>query len=443
MATDPRLHSQMGPGPALPRKGGPRFWLAAAVLGLLFLLGMAGLALRLREGLGDRAAWGYYAATFSYLLSTAQMAPLVSIGLRLTQAHWRRPLARASELFAVVGVLSLFWFLPLLWLVPSAEGRRSIWFQWPLAPHLWDTLGLAFLVLCGLALLYMAALPDLAAARDRAPEGRWWHRLLPSWRGASGQWRVLRSGLIFLGAFYFLAAIFVHTVFSADFALSLVPGWKDPLFPTYHAVSGLQAGVATVIVTLFLLRRWGGLGEYIGLGQFWGLGKVLLALTLIWFYFWWSGFIVFWYGRRPEEELLLQLFMTGPYRVAFYAAFGLNFVAPFLLLLWNPVRRSIWGPTLAAALILIGTLLDRIRLFVASYSVGDEGRVLEALPAARLPQAADILIILGGLAGAALFYLLAARALFPLSRWEVREGELLEEERTFLRRKVKVIAKVD
>ena len=55
-----------------------------------------------------------------------------------------------------------------------------------------------------------------------------------------------------LGAFYFLMLIFTHFVISVDFAMALVPGWIDALFPATHAFNSLQAGVATVIVTMFL-----------------------------------------------------------------------------------------------------------------------------------------------------------------------------------------------
>ncbi|MBI4302028.1 MAG: hypothetical protein HY664_05440, partial [Chloroflexi bacterium] len=421
-------------------RGSRLFWLVVAVLGILFALGIIGFLVRLSDGFADRTRWGYYAAVFSYLITTFQMAPLVSVGLRFTEAHWPRPLARASELFAVVGILNLLWFIPLLRLIPSAKGRQSIWFEWPLAPHLWDTLILGAVVFSGLALLYVNALPDWAAARDRdsGGKGRLWGRLALSWRGSPQQWRWLKTSLLLLGAFYFMGVILLHTLISSDFALSLVPEWKDSLFPAYHAVSGFQGGLAVVIVALFLLRRLGGLKTALGRDQFWCLGRILLAVTLIWFYFWWSGFIIFWYGRRPEERLLLELFMVGPYQLAFYSAFALNFLGPFLLLLWNPIRRSIWGPTLAASMILLGTLFDRIRIFAASFSVKG---ALEELPPTHWPQISDMAILVGGIAGAVLIYILATRLMPSLSLWAVTEGEHLKVERSFLRLKVRVLAR--
>jgi hypothetical protein len=56
-----------------------------------------------------------------------------------------------------------------------------------------------------------------------------------------------------------------------------------------------------------LWRRFGGLKEYLAVDQFWALSKPLLALSLFWFYFSWSEFLTFWYGRTPTEHNLLLL----------------------------------------------------------------------------------------------------------------------------------------
>ena len=428
-------------------QGGVQFRIALWALGFLVLLGLVGFVIRAVGGAGDRAAWGYYAAMFAFLLSTAGSAPLVSIALRMAKGHWRRPLSRAAELFAVVGAFNVLWFIPMLWLVPSAKGRHTLWFDWPLAPQLWDMLAVAGLALCGLGVLYVGALPDLAAARDRAPATRarrkLWARLALGWKGTTRQWKLMKWGQASLGGMFFMLLIMVHSLIATDFAISLVPGWKDALFPAYHALSSLQAAIATVLVTLFLLRQVGGLREYVHVDQFWALSKLLLALSLLWFYFWWSGFIVMWYGRQPGEQNLLKLFMFGPYRPVFFLVFFFNFLVPVALLIWNRVRKSILGPTLVGMSILIGTFFDRIRIYVAAFSVEEAGHALEQVPLAHLPDVADILIMVGGLAAVPLLYLLASRLVPLLSIWEMKEGHRLSERRRFLQTEVTVLAKPD
>ncbi len=422
---------------------GPRFFAAARILGALFALGIVGFVLRLRGGFEDRAAWGYYAGLFAFLLATVGSAPMVAIGLRLTKANWRRPLARAAELYLVGGVFLFLLFIPLLYLVPSAQGRRTIWFSWPNAPHLWDAWALAMLVVCGLLVLYASAVPDFASARDSLPGGlrqRVFAWLACRWRGRQRQWAVQRGVLVLLGAFYFMLLVLVYTLISSDFAISMVPGWRDPLFPTYQALVGLQAGVATVILTMYLLRRIG-YQEYLGVGPFWSLAKILLALSLLWFYFWFSGLIVLWYGRQPVEQNILKLLWYGPYLPLFLLTAVLNFVGPLLVLMWNPLRRSVVGPAIASGMILVGTFLDRIRFFVAAFSVEETGVALEHVPPAHLPDGIDMMIVVGGIAGALFIYLMATRVIPIMAIWELREGLLLRARATVVRLEAIVLGK--
>ena len=145
------------------------FWRVAAVLAILFVLGIIGFVMRLMDGFSDKAVWGYYAAMFAFLLTTAQAAPMAAIAPRIAKAHWRRPFSRAAELWSLVGLFNLLLFIPMLWLLPSLEdGRRTLWFFHPgevpaYSPHIWATLALLGLVAIGVALVWVSALPDLAA----------------------------------------------------------------------------------------------------------------------------------------------------------------------------------------------------------------------------------------------------------------------------------------
>ena len=440
------------------RAVGTTFWRVVLVCGVLFALGVVGFVLRLQDGVGNTAVWGYHAALFAFILTTAQAAPLVAIAPRIAKAHWRRPISRTAELFTAVGLFNLLLFIPLLWVLPSLEdGRRTLWFfgeetNFPAySPHIWATLALLLLVTCGLALLWVSSLPDFAAIRDASTgrRKRLFSCLAFGWHGTSRQWHMLYHRLGILGAFYFMMLVFVHFLISIDFAMALVPGWIDALFPATHAVNSLQAGVATVLVTMYLLRRFGGYEEYIGLDQFWGLGKLLLALSLLWFWFWFSSFIVLWYGAKPNERAAIQLLMVGPYLPVFIAAFILVFVAPLFAMIWNPVRKSILGPTLVAVGVLIGTFFDRVRIYVAAYSIpgiGDadvEKHELHDIPGAVLPGVPDVLIWIGAISGCVLVYLLATRIIPPVNIWEQKELLLYKVHKRFHRTEVMILAKPD
>jgi len=425
----------------------PRWrWLVLA-LGALFLLGVVGLALRVGQG-GDHTRWGYYAALLGFLYTVAGGAPIVSVATRMAKAHWRRPLARIAEVYAVVGVLTLLLFIPLMGVIPPAEGRNTIWIVggvrqgWPPgAPVAYDLLTLVMVALGGLALLWIAAIPDLAALRDRG-RGGLTALLSLGWRGTLRQWQVHRAALGVAGGLYFIAYVGGCIPFASDLVLSFVPGWKDSIFPAYYALSGLQAGLAAVVVTAFFLRTVGGYRRYIHVDQFWGAAKLLLALSLLWAYFHWSAFLTFWYGRTPTGQNLQVLLYFGPYRPLFIASLFLNWLIPLFAFLIGPVRRSVLGPTLVSFSILVGALLDRIRLHVATWSVPDpRGHTFEAVPPPVPLGVADGILLVGGIGGALLLYVLALRFFLPMSAWEMKELTYLRVVRPFLKTRAVVLGK--
>ncbi len=425
---------------------GPRFRLAVLVLGLLFLLGVVAFAIRLfSSGVQGRSQWGYLNATFAYVLTTAQAGPLVAIGLRFVKADWRRPLTRSSELFAVAGILSLLLYIPLLPQLPPIQGRRSIWFDWPFgAPWLYDTIAIVGIVLLGLALLWVSAIPDFAAIRDRLAGSRRnrYARLALAWIGTPKQWTVHYFGLIILGAFYAMFLAYVHLLVPVDFAMSLTPGWVSAIFPAYHMLTALQSAVAINLLAMYLWRRWGGLDRYLGLDHFWGLAKILLALSLLWFYMWWADFLTLWYGRTPREQAVLQLLIFGPYFVPWLVAIGLSFLLPFLTLIFNRVRVSIGGPVLVSLSVLLGNYFERVREYVSAFTIEDPAaHEIEHVPPVHLPDVLDLLMIVGVLAGVALLYLAAAKVVPPLTMWEVKEGLLLRVRRRFLKGEYVVLGK--
>ena len=448
-----------------------RLAFAMAGLAVLFILGIIGFLVKaLDHGFSDaaRPEWGYYAAMFAFLLATVGSAPVVAVAFRWTKNHWRRPLSRASELFALVGVLNVLWFIPLMFLLPAIDlngdealqvgvDRRTIWFEVPIgAPLWWDMFAVAFLVLCGLAILWVSARPDMAAVAER---GTGWRagllsRLSMGWRGTEREWKLQQASLGVLGAFYFMLLVFVHMLISLDFSLSLVPGWKDSIFAPHHALTGLQAAGGTVLVTLFLMRTLGGFRQYIGVDPFWSFSKILLGLTLLWGYFWFSEFMTFWYGRDPTEQSVIKLVMFESYRTAFLLNFFFSFLIPFAMLIWNVVRKSIIGPTIAGASVVIGAFFMMVRLYVPAFNIPQKDMGAHTIAdfeaaagetAAQLlpvtPDVWDVFIILGGLAGTTLIFLLGTKLLPLMSMWETKEGLLYVLVRPFMRGRYLVLGK--
>ena len=431
----------------------PRFKRAAWILGILGVLGVAGVIGKIIDDGGDTTKWGYIAAVMAFLLTAGGGAPMVAIAPALAKANWVRPVSRMAALFSLVGVVTSLMLIPLLVLLPplivDETRRRSIWFEGPnYSPHFWGIIALVGLTITGLALLYSSALPDLAAMRDHSSgwRQRWGEKLARGWRGTDIQWRSLRMRIGMFGTLYFLILVFTHFLISTDFAMSMVPGWRDAIFPMYHSISSIQAGIASVVLALWVARRFGGLERYLHLDQFWSLGKLLFAFSLLWFYFFFSAFIVFWYGRSNADVAFLDLLIRGPMIYGFFIALVSCFIAPWWLLIWNRLRTSINGPPAVAVLVIFGILVDRVRLYVPSWSVpGDliHDPYLTDIPGTLWPDVFDILAIVGSISAAILLMLLATRLIPVVSIWEIQQMNLLSRPVKFLRTHGILVAKPD
>ena len=432
------------------------FKLAFAGAGVLFVLGIIGFVARATaDGFGAQGPWGYYATAFFFVFMVTSGAPLAAVTFRFTKSHWRRPLSRVSELFALVGVVNVILFIPLMLVYPAInnpgagehalELRRTIWFEVPIgAPHWWDMLGIAFLGVTSLAILWLTSMPDMAEGRYTTTGlRRNIYRILAGrWYGTKRQWETQKAGIALLGAFYFMFLIYVHFIISTDYAQSMVPGWKDSIFPVLFSLTSFQTGLGMILVILYIMRRWGGYQAYIGISTFWSASKLLLAFTLLWAYHTFAFLITYWFGRTEVEQNIVNYFFIKSYGWVFVANFFFTFVAPFLILLWNPVRKSAWGPALAGLSALAGGFLFMVRIFVGSFNAGDIYSLgLDHVPAPAYPDLWDILMMVGVLGTAALVYLVACKLLPMISVWETKEGAKYQSMQTFIRGEYLVLAK--
>ena len=319
--------------------------------------------------------WGYLVAAFAFVLSTVQAAPAVALASRLARGAWGIPARQRCDALGLTALITAPVGILLLGRLPDWHVRPSIWFDWLGAPLVWHTLAYVILAIVALALAGVALMPQRMA-----------------WHGAARQWRAITWASIALGSLYLMTFVLLHVLVASDFALSLVPGWSSGNFPAYHAVSALQGGVATTVLLLALVSR---AGQPVPRETFHACARLLLALALLWFYFTWSELLTYWYGRTPQELELLAVLMFGPTSLPLFVVSAcLCCVIPIVLLIWNPIRGSVAGTTLVAALVVIGLYVDRIRIFSVAWSVAVQPGPLEAVVLVGVPALALLLALL-------------------------------------------------
>ena len=436
--------------------------------GALTILGIVGFVLKVATtGFSDHRAWGFYVATFGFVFTLTASAPLAACAFRFTKSHWRRPLSRIAEIFSLVSIVNIVLFIPALIALPDigvmtesgeAMVRRSIWFQELNNPAGWLMASMVGLAVCSLAILWLAAMPDMAQSRGLVSgfKASLYQRLAGSWYGTKRQWQIQKAGLAILGAFYFMLVVFTQFLIVSDFAMAMIPGWKDSILPPFYTVISFQSGLALILVVAYALRRWGGYREYIGQAPFWAASKVLLGLTLLHTYHLFAFFITYWYGRLEVEQAILVYLMFDSYIGIFWAQLFFTFFIPFPILVSNHARRQGWGAPLAGIFILIGLLLWHVRIFAAAFAAApadlhglyflpSEAFALPALllpaPAATFPDLWDIFMLLGGVGIVMLMFRVGTMLLPPLSMWEVKEGSMYQRVGTLIRGRYLVLAK--
>jgi molybdopterin-containing oxidoreductase family membrane subunit len=248
---------------------------------------------------------------------------------------------------------------------------------------------------------------------------------------------VLTRGIIALGSLYAMIVVFVHLLVVSDLAVSLVPGWHSAVIAPYHVSSGFLAAIATAVLMLGATHQ---LDARIARS----CAKLLLALALLWFYFVWCELLTNWYGRTPDEQSVLSLFMFGPGAGLFAVAALCEFAVPLVVLVWNGARSSPTVVTVVALVVVLGSYADRVRLFVPAWTViapPAAQHLPDHLPSLPLPDLAVASACIGMLALTTLVIASAVRRVSPVSDWEVNAVERLTPERPVLRTRTVIVAR--
>jgi molybdopterin-containing oxidoreductase family membrane subunit len=324
-------------------------------------------------------AWAYAIINFVWWIGIGHAGTFISAFLLLFHQRWRSSINRVAEamtLFALVnaGLFPLLhlgrpWFF--YWLIPYPT-RMGVWPQFKSALP-WDAAAVATYFTVSLLFWYLGLVPDLAAARDRAP-GRTRRRVYGAfalgWRGSGRQWHQYRVAYLILAGLAAPLVISVHSIVSLDFAISQLPGWHSTIFPPYFVVGAIYSGFAMVLLLLIPIRRAFQLEDIITERHLDNMAKLLLAMAWMLIYSYVVETFMAWYsGNVYERYTYLVERPFGPYAWIFWGMLTANVVVPQLFW-WRHLRVS--PPVLFAAslLILAGMWTERFIIIVTSLNRG-------------------------------------------------------------------------
>ena len=387
---------------------------AWAIFGRQILLGLG------VTGLNQPVAWGFYIVNFVFFIGISHAGTLISAILRLSKAEWRRPITRMAEVITVV-VLAIGAFHPVLDLGRPDRALNIFTAGRLQSPLLWDVSSISAYFMASTVYLYIPMIPDIALLRDRGVRPRWLYAFLAwGWQGTSRQQAVLERAVSILMVLVIPIAVSVHTVISYIFAMTLQPGWHSTIFGPYFVVGAIFSGIAALMMVMIVLRRIFHLERYLKQVHFDYLSRLLLIMSLLWFYFTFSEYLTAFFGNEPSEMRVFYYKVTGPYAPFFWGMVVVNFLVPVTILGFRRLR-TIPGIFIASASVVVGMWLERLNIVVPSLA----NPRLPLPTGYYIPSLVEWVMFAGGIATFMLGFVIFAR-FFPLiSVWEIQEGRKL------------------
>ena len=323
---------------------------------------------------GDPAgAWSLYLVNVVFWSGLAATGPAIAGMMQLTEARWSPTVRRLALTTAgflpltIVLLVVLFFGRAVLWQwVVTPVPVKAVWLN---TPFFWiRTLVLAMaLALVAYAFIGRMLRDPIAQEEERE--------------------RARRNRLATLLLFLWVITL---SLWGFDLLMSLDPKWYSGLYGGYFVVSTLYTGFAL----LSLLSVWTNSRgtASIPAAAVQDVAKLQFAMSVMWMYFFWSQYLVIWYGNVPvETRFFVRRLFVQPWQTLAWVILVVGWLIPFAYLLKRLTGRPPERHTplvVVAVMGLVGIFLERV--FVVFPTVSSANR----LPVGPL----DLLVTLGFLA---------------------------------------------
>ena len=202
--------------------------------------------------------------------------------------------------------------------------------------------------------------------------------------------------------------IFSVTFAAIDWFMSLEPEWSSTIYGFIFVASWSLSALAFTIAVIANLAKSEPMNRIVAALHFHDLGKLLLALVMLWAYFAFSQFLIIWSGNLPEEIHWYMTRMHGAWGVIIITVAILHFGAPFLVLLSRSLKRNPSKLVIVAGLVLVMRVIDLWWMLIPAFTH-------EHFPVRTILLYVVSPIAIGGLWIAFFTYQLGKRALIPIN----------------------------
>ena len=306
-------------------------------------------------GLRDYVSWGMYIATFVFFVASSLIGMLISSVLGLIGYKWIKPIGRISEIIA-------FGFAAIAGVVIVSDMGRPERLAYVFmygriqSPILWDITVVITYMVISLLLYFLPLIPDLAISKGRIGHTPKWlqktyEMLSLNWNHSQEQYRILLKSLRILLILIVPCAFAIHTVTSWLFAVNPRAGWNSTIFGPYFISGAFVAGVAALIIVMYVVRNNFKLDKYLTVDHFDKMGKLMVLVAVVYLYFNINEFLVPGYKMEKFEAIEINHLFTGEYAPMFWFAQIGGIILPIVLLLFRGMRKPL--PMLIISIIVL------------------------------------------------------------------------------------------
>jgi hypothetical protein len=160
---------------------------------------------------------------------------------------------------------------------------------------------------------------------------------------------------------------------SIDWVMTLDPHWYSTMWGFLFVAGWALSCFSFVVVILAALSDKPPMNRVLGKRHFHDIGKLMLALTMVWAYFNFSQFLIIYSGNLPEETGWYIVRMKGIWGWVGVILIFFHFCFPFLVLLSRDIKRNAKYLASLAIFILILRLIDMLYMIAPNPRVFSEG----------------------------------------------------------------------
>jgi len=375
-------------------------------------------------GLNNPHYWDMYIATFVFWIGMSHSGTLLSAILLLIGADWRKPIYRFAEAMttfslltaAIFPVIHLGRVWNMYWVLPYVSDR-GIWPAFT-SPLIWDAFAITTYLCSSVLFLFIGMIPDLAICRDSATgwRKRLYGILSAGWTGSDKQWRNFRQTYFLMACFLIPLAVSVHSIVSADFAVSIMPGWHVTSFPPYFVSGALYSGCAAIITLFIMLRYFFRFEQYMTKPILDKVCYLTFCIAMIWSYLNLVEFASVWYGHDVYNKEVLIAKATGAYAPVFWTMIFCGFIVPFAFLS-KTLRNNLSIMFVVSLLLNLGMFTERWMIVAPTLAMPHEVHQFDIMWGSFVEWG----IIFGSFGWFGMLFLIFVKIVPSISMYEVKE----------------------